>query len=95
MAYLAHDSDIRALLANYTLNHRQNVALQHAHKAHGAAFAGRWPAIFHGHLAQALDEEHDVGARVHVGAFELLEDARVQVLVHVAVLERIDGSFLD
>jgi hypothetical protein len=89
----AHNAHIGTFIANYTLDNAQNIALQHAHKAHGAAIATR-PILLDGQLAQALDEEHDVGARVHVGSLELLEDARVQVLVHVAVLERIEGGLL-
>lgn len=95
MTYLSHNPDIGALFANYVFDNRQNISLQHPHKAHSTALARRRPAVFHSHLAQALDEEHYVCARVHVGALQLLEDARVQVLVHVAVLKRIDGGFLD
>lgn len=44
--------------------------------------------------AQVLDEVHDVGAIVHRISFELFEDARVQVFVHVPVLEGVVGGLL-
>src|SRR5690242_3968514 len=95
LAYLAHYPDICSLYTNDTLDNRQDVSLQHPHEAHCTALARRRPTIFDSHLAQTFDEEHDVGSRVHIGAVQLLEDARVQVLVHVAVLKCIGGGFLD
>lgn len=94
-AYLAHYPDICSLYTNNALDDRQDISLDHPHEAHCTALARRRPTVFDSHLAQAFNEEHDVGARVHVGAVQLLEDARVQVLVHVAVLKRIGSSFLN
>lgn len=44
-------------------------------------------------IAQVFEEVHDVGAVVHVVAFELFNDARVKVFVLVTVFESVVGTF--
>lgn len=46
------------------------------------------------HFNEVLKEIHDVGPVVHVIPLEVLQDARVKILVHDMVLERIAGGFL-
>lgn len=45
-------------------------------------------------IAQRLEEVEDICAGVEVAAFEVLEDARVEIFVHFAVFEGIGSGFL-
>ncbi len=95
IAHLTNHPHIGPLGAHDALDNRQYVSLEHSYEAHSTALASHRSSILDGHFTQALDEEHDICARVHVGAFQLLENARVQILIHITVLKRIDGGFLD
>jgi len=59
--YLSHNFHIRGtspIARSHGINNPQNIPLHHSHKLE-MVFAPR-------HVAQLLDEEHDVGAIVHV-----------------------------
>lgn len=87
--HLSDDLDVGGAAAVFGRNQvddAQDVPLHHAHKL-DVVFLG-------GEVAQGLEKVHDVCAVVHVVAFELLEDAAVQVFVHFAVLEGVVGGLL-
>ena len=106
-----HDLDVGrpgAVARRDGVHDAQYVPLHHADEV-GVVLA-------QGHVAEVLDEVHDVCAVVHgelpraptgqlsgcgsrkseepTDPFQLLQDARVQVLVHVSVLEGVVGGFL-
>lgn len=89
----ANDADVGAFFAYDAFYDSQYVSLQHADVAHCARVAR--VVVPDGVFAEAFDEEHDVRAGVHVGAFELLEDAGVEVFVHFTVLQRVESGLLE
>ena len=90
VAYLPHNPHVRrpaSIPRANGLHHPQYVPLHHPHKLDGPLFTRQ--------IAQMLDEIHNIRPVVHGVALQLLEDARMEVLVHFAVLEGEDGGFLE